>query len=247
MSTNGIRPGFHSLTPYLRVADARKLIAFAKAAFQAEEIEVYEDGGRVVHAEIRIGDSIVELGEPGGQTPLAPVALHLYLPAVDDVYRRAIEAGATSMMAPADMPYGDREGDVKDAWGNHWYIATHLGISHVPENLRTVTISLRVVGVPKLVKFLQAAFDAAVLTDDGRYSQVRIGDSVIEPGEVQGEFGPMPMAIHYYVSDVDAVYARALEAGATSESAPADKPYGERGATVQDPFGNLWYLATSLG
>src|SRR5271156_6801306 len=99
MSTNGIRPGFHSLTPYLLVADARKLIAFAKAAFHAEEVEVYEAEGRVMHAEIRIGDSMVELGEPG-LAKVRAAALHLYLPGVDEVYGRAIEAGAVSMMAP---------------------------------------------------------------------------------------------------------------------------------------------------
>jgi len=65
-------------------------------------------------------------------------------------------------------------------------------------------------------------------------------------GEAYGEYGPMPTGLHFYVPDVDAVYARALQVGAASISAPADQPYGERGSGVKDPAGNSWFLATPL-
>jgi PhnB protein len=127
MNTNGIRPGFQSVTPYLQVAGARKLMEFAKAAFGAEEAACHEDGGRIAHAELRIGNSIVELGEARTEYPAMPVALHYYVADVDAVYAKALEAGATSIMAPADHPYGERGAGVKDPCGNSWYLATWLG------------------------------------------------------------------------------------------------------------------------
>ena len=79
------------------------------------------------------------------------------------------------------------------------------------------------------------------------HAKIRLGDTILEMGEAHGEYEPMPTGLHFYVPDVDAVYARALEAGGTSISAPIDQPYGERGAGVQDPAGNSWFLATPLG
>jgi PhnB protein len=117
MTTDGVRPGLRALTPYLTVTGARPLIEFAKRAFQAEELAVHEDGGRVFHAELQIGDSVVELADTPEGHAGKPAALHLYLPNADEVYRRAIEAGATSLRPPTDMPYGDREGSVQDPFG----------------------------------------------------------------------------------------------------------------------------------
>ena len=79
-----------------------------------------------MHADLKIGDSHVMLGEASDQHPAMPAMMHLYVPNVDAVYQRALAAGGTSAMEPADQFYGDRGGGVKDPSGNHWYIATHI-------------------------------------------------------------------------------------------------------------------------
>jgi PhnB protein len=124
MSTTGIRPGFHSLNPYLQVVEAKKLIDFLKAAFLAEVGECHEEGGHVRHAELRIGDSMVEVSEPHGIYPALTAGIHFYVPDVDAVYARALTAGATSIAAPVDHPYGERGASIQDPCGNYWYLAT---------------------------------------------------------------------------------------------------------------------------
>jgi uncharacterized glyoxalase superfamily protein PhnB len=79
------------------------------------------------------------------------------------------------------------------------------------------------------------------------HAKIRLGDTILEMGEAHGEYEPMPTGLHFYVPDVDAVYARALEAGAASICHPTDQPYGERLGGVRDPAGNSWFLATPLG
>jgi PhnB protein len=123
---NPVPPGYATVTPYLCVADAAKLIEFLKQAFDAQLIfKMDGPGGRIMHAEMTIGDSRIMLGQPApGQETQA--MLHLYMPDVDTVYARAIAAGATSVREPADQFYGDRSGGVRDEFGNQWYIATHV-------------------------------------------------------------------------------------------------------------------------
>jgi PhnB protein len=126
MAVKPIPDGYHSVTPYLLTAEAARLIDFLKQAFAAEEHErVSRPDGAIMHAEVRIGDSVVMMGEP--MPPLAPMpaSLHVYVPDVDAVYQRALRAGATSVMEPADQFYGDRSGGVKDPFGNLWWIGTH--------------------------------------------------------------------------------------------------------------------------
>lgn len=121
------REGFHTVTPYLMVREAARLLDFVKQAFGATELLRTTGSAGGMHAEVRIGDSMVMIGgagAPGGE-PM-PAAIYLYLPDVDAVYRRALAAGATSIGEPEDQPYGDRVAGVKDAFGNIWYIATHL-------------------------------------------------------------------------------------------------------------------------
>ena len=169
--------------------------------------------------------------------------------AVDQVYRAALEAGAESLYAPVDQPYGDREAGVKDVGGNHWYIATRRAGGHIPEGLGTVTAFLHPRGAPALIDFITRAFGAEPVAahrePDGRlaHAVVRLGASAIEMGEAHDQWGPMPTMFYAYVDDVDAWYRRALDAGATSIEAPALQPYGERRAAVRDRFDNQWYLA----
>jgi PhnB protein len=94
-----------------------------------------------VHRELRIGDSMLMVGESARRSvvPVRPRAYHLYVEDVDATYARALAAGATSLGEPADRPYGERSGFVQDAMGNYWYIARSLRGPAVPEGMRTVT------------------------------------------------------------------------------------------------------------
>jgi len=206
-----------------------------------------------MHAEVRIGDSRVMIGGGGAWrgTPM-PTALHLYVSDTDAVYRHALELGATSIHEPMDQNYGERSAGVKDLAGNTWYIATHFGPQYIPEGLRSVNVYLHARGADQVIDFLKQAFAAEEVAryagPDGtiHHAQLRIGDSVIEMGEAHGPYQPMPTMFYLYVDDADAWYKRALEAGATSISEPADQPYGDRNAAVKDPFDNVWYVATPI-
>jgi PhnB protein len=127
MAVKPVPDGFHTVTPYLVVSDAARLIAFLQQAFDGKEtICTTKPDGSIGHAEVRIGDSAVMLGEAGGAWKAMPCAIYLYVPDTDAVYRRALQAGATSIMEPADQFYGDRNAGVKDPCGNLWWIATHI-------------------------------------------------------------------------------------------------------------------------
>lgn len=249
MTASYIRPGLRTVTPYLHVDGAGRFLEFVRQAFGAEEtFRTGRPDGTVMHAEVKLGDSMLEVADAA---PSA-VGLHLYVPDVDDVYRRAVAAGGASLQAPRLQPYGDREAAVRDPFGNNWYIATHQGASYRPEGLHTLTPYLHPRGVGGVIEFVQKAFDAEVAerheSPDGvvQHAKIRIGDSLIEMGEPHGEWGAMPGTLHLYVEDADALYRRALEAGATSLYEPADTGYGDRGSGVVDPFGNQWYIHTYL-
>jgi PhnB protein len=131
-----IPEGFHTITPHLTVRDAHRAIEFYKKAFGAEVLHVAPaPGGKVMHAALRIGDSVLmlndEFPEMGGA--LAPpasggsgVALHVYLENVDAAFERAVSAGATVKMPVMDMFWGDRYGQVMDPFGHKWSLATHV-------------------------------------------------------------------------------------------------------------------------
>jgi PhnB protein len=243
-----IREGFTTVTPYLRVREAG-LLDFLTTVFGAVETSV-NTGGDSVHREVRVGDSMLMIGEGGAEGSLAfsPAAFHVYVPDVDAVFERAIAAGAKSMGAPEDRSYGERAGFVEDAFGNHWYIATHLGPSPVPQGHRTVTPFMHPRGVPSYIDFLMRAFSAV---EEFRHeaqgvvmhARIRIGDGAIEMGDTQGRAEPMKTAFYLYVADCDALYQQAVSAGATPLSPPVDQSYGDRVGSVQDAMGITWYIA----
>jgi uncharacterized glyoxalase superfamily protein PhnB len=250
MTATTTRSGVRTIVPYLAVRPAVELIDFVQRAFGAEELLRTTGAAGGVHAEVRIGDSRLMIGGGGAWSgaPM-PTGLHLYVPDADRVYRTALEAGAESLRAPVDQPYGDREASVKDLAGNHWYIATHQSGGHLPAGLGTVTPYLHPRGAPALIEFMKQAFGAREMAvhrgPEGTviHAKIRVGDSVIEMGEAHDEWQPMPTMLYLYVDDVDACYQRALAAGATWQEAPALQPYGERRAAVRDAFDNHWYLA----
>lgn len=132
------RPGFHTVTPYMIVNDGAGALAFYKKAFGATETYLMADAeGKVRHAEIMIGNSMLMLTEENPEFPewLGPksrggTALHLYLYVedADAIFNQAVSAGATVMLPLEDHSYGDRSGGVVDPFGHIWYIATHLGM-----------------------------------------------------------------------------------------------------------------------
>jgi PhnB protein len=125
--------GYHTATPYLIVKGAAKAIEFYKQAFGATEVERMEmPDGKIAHAEIKIGDSIIMLGDEAPQHGTrgpkslggSPCGLYLYVEDVDQTFNRAITAGATATMAVKDQFYGDRNGSLVDPFGHTWYVAT---------------------------------------------------------------------------------------------------------------------------
>ena len=119
--------GLRTVTPSLHVHGADKFIEFLQNSFGAEEPSIHRaPDGTISYAQIKIGDSIIEMSEAHGPYQPKPVAIHVYVPDADAVYKRAIEAGGTSLGEPKDQPYGERSGGVKDPFGNHWYIATRI-------------------------------------------------------------------------------------------------------------------------
>lgn len=127
MAVKPIPDGYYTITPYLRVRGANELIAFLKNAFHAQETErITAPDGAIIHADMKIGDSLVMLSDVRGEWRPMPGAMYLYVADTDATYQRALQAGATSTMVPADQFYGDRSAGVKDSFGNEWWIATHI-------------------------------------------------------------------------------------------------------------------------
>jgi PhnB protein len=255
-SVNPIPKGYRTVTPYLIAQDGPALLEFAKQAFGAEEMfrDVGSAGG--LHAEVRIGDSMLMMGGgiPGREfrSKANTHAFHLYVPDCDAVYNRALQTGATSIDQPRDQEYGERSGSVKDPAGNFWYIATHKGDSYVPKGLNSVNVYMHPLRAEPVINFLRRAFGARAIakyaSPDGvvHHAEMRVGDSMVEMGEAQGKYPPMPTMFYLYVPDCDAVYQRALQAGASSIAEPVDQPYGDRSGAVKDAFGNTWYIATHI-
>lgn len=135
MSVQPIPDGYHSVTPYLIIKDAAKALEFYAKAFGAEELMRFPGpGGKVMHAEIKIGDSPLMMADEfpdmghlgpstrGGTT----VSLMLYVRDVDAAFDRAVKAGATVVRPVKDQFYGDRSGTLNDPFGHQWTISTHV-------------------------------------------------------------------------------------------------------------------------
>ena len=249
-----IPEGFRSVTPYLIVPGAAGLIEFMKQSFGAEErFRAKRPGGEeIMHAEVRIGGSVVELGDANPEVPPSPIAIWLRVDDVDAAFDRATKAGATPLHQPSDQEYDSRDGSVKDAWGNNWYLFTPKPSNTIFQEVRGVTPYFHPAQSSKLIDFLREAFGAEEIyraqSPDGvvHHAQVRIGDSIIGMGDANGPYQPMQSTLHLYVPNADAVYEQALRAGAETIRAPRDESYGDRTGGVKDPFGNRWWIATHI-
>ena len=135
MATKPIPEGYHTITPYLAVDDASEAIEFYKRAFSAKEQGRMEGpDGKIAHAELEIGDSKVMLSDPFPQASTKPpkelggtsVSIMVYVEDADALYKQAIDAGASSLMEPDTMFWGDRMSSVQDPFGHSWTIMTHV-------------------------------------------------------------------------------------------------------------------------
>jgi PhnB protein len=251
-----IPKGYRTVTPYMVAEDGAGLIDFVKQAFGAEETFRTIGAAGGLHAEARLGDSMLMVGGgiPGREFKATPnsTALHIYVEDADVVYEKALNAGATSVNAPQDHEYGERSGSVKDPAGNFWYIATHKGPSYIPKGLNSVNVYMHPSRAEPVINFIKRAFGAKEISKyaspDGvvHHAEFRVGSSVMEMGEAHGLYKPMKSMFYLYVPDCDAVYQQALAAGGTSLSEPKDQTYGDRSGGVTDPFGNQWYIATHI-
>lgn len=120
--------GHNSVCPYLLVNGARSTIEFLVAAFDAVELSrVSDDEGDILHAEVRIDDSVLMLADAGDGHAAAGAHVHIYVPDVDASYARALRAGASSVQAPVKKQDPDKRGGVRDAGGTTWWIGTRVG------------------------------------------------------------------------------------------------------------------------
>lgn len=127
MSVNPIPEGYRTITPYLIVTDVNRQIEFIQKAFNGDLITQMDGSdGSIIHAEVRIADSRVMMGNSSDEYPPMPAMLYVYVENVDDVYQQALHAGGESLQAPEDQFYGDRTANVKDPLGNIWSISTHI-------------------------------------------------------------------------------------------------------------------------
>ena len=123
--THPIPQGFHTVTPYFLVRDGQRFIRFLEQAFDGELLARHDGtDGHILNAEVRVGDSVLMLGEPPEPHKPTQTMMYLYVPDADALYRRALAAGAKATAPMEDQFYGDRAGAVQDDEGNTWWIAT---------------------------------------------------------------------------------------------------------------------------
>jgi PhnB protein len=121
-----IPEGYHTVTPFLIVNNASMLIEFIKRAFDGEVTSVMKESEKVMHATVKIGDSIIMLSDASEKFAPMPSMLYLYVDDVDAVYEKALKAKGISLREPINEFYGDRSAGIKDAWDNQWWMATHV-------------------------------------------------------------------------------------------------------------------------
>lgn len=119
-------PGFNTVTPYFFVAGAARFLEFLVNGLGGTEILRHVDGERIANAQVSLGTSTVMVSEASSAFPAMPASYYLYVENADEMMERAIRAGVEQIMAVADMPYGDRQGGVKDPFGNLWWISQRL-------------------------------------------------------------------------------------------------------------------------
>jgi uncharacterized glyoxalase superfamily protein PhnB len=304
-AVSAIPEGYHAITPSIVVPDLPGAIAFYERALGATQTEVMAGpDGAPMHGEMHLGDSVVMLSPENEQHGnVAPGTaggtnggLMVYVPDVDAAFAQALEAGATQMMPPADMFWGDRYGQLTDPYGHRWSLATHkydvppdemqrraqawaaamgrgeeppavealepAAASHQPAGWPTVIPAIVVASADEVDFYVQALGAEEVnrmAMPDGKlaHAELRIGDSILmltgENAEMDAHMkapssmgGRAPLSVMIYVDDVDAVHARAIEAGATEQMPPTNMFWGDRFGQVRTSSGNAIGIATHV-
>jgi uncharacterized glyoxalase superfamily protein PhnB len=115
---------YNTVMPYLILEDASGFLSFTKKLFDAKELQkVTDDNGGIVHAEIKIGDSTIMVGNSGGQWKPQPAGLYIHIEDSDEIYKKALEMGSKSVMEPSDQSYGRASG-IADPFGNTWWLTS---------------------------------------------------------------------------------------------------------------------------
>ena len=247
------REGFRTVTPYIYLPEAEELIAFVQHVFSGVETGRSAHEAGAIHSEMRIGDSMLMIGGgPSYKGPRKPMLLRVLVANCDEVYQRALEAGAVSTLGITEN-YGERFGCVRDRFDNQWIISTQIGPAYSEGLEHNLTTFIKVRGAAALIEFMKQAFGAeALMRADGpdgqvRHSIIRMRDSIVAVSDAATEGESLaPPQLYLYVPDVDAWYDRAVRAGAQPSYPPTDHAYGDRGAGVTDQWGNFWYMATPL-
>jgi len=237
----------------MTVEKAPELVEFVKQAFGATEIFRTTGSAGGMHAEVRIGESMLMIGwwsraSRSRQLRFISICRTLTLSTSArcklELRRYLLLPIRSTVNVPAPC---------KTLPAIVWYIATPFETAEWPEELRTVTVYFHPIGASGLIDFLKNAFGAEEVGRPSIRGRLRVSCESSHRrfdcgmGEARDPSQPMPTAIYLYVEDVDAMYDRALKAGGTSMLPPTDQPYGDRNAWVEDPFGNIWYLATTIG
>lgn len=243
------RAGFRTVTPYAIVPDLARTVEFVKNAFGGvvTEQSTASEGG--THTEVRLAGegSMLMMGQATEKWPAMPMVIHLFVDDVDAAYEKALAAGATVLMGdegkPADREWGQRTTYLQDADGNTWFLAKHLGSSEPPE--QPLIQYLHPKNTAALMDFLKMAFEAEELERHNApnggilHAALKIGDSRVEMSDYPED---TPQMVYVYTEDPDAVYRRAMAAGATSIWEPVKQPYGEYVGGFVDPAGNQWFV-----
>ena len=233
---------------------------FYRDVFGAEETLRIPDGDRIGHAELRLGPVTIMLAdeypELGIMSPAAfggtGQVLHLHVDDVDSLAERALGAGATMVREPKDYDHGERQCRIRDPFGHEWLLGHEIGAAKSPAPSPTgkpnIFPGLRYRDPHAAMAWLERAFGferhALFTNDDGdvMHAELRLGPGVVmmgAPPECDEGFN-----VYVYVADVDAHYARALEAGARITRPLADTGYGSREYGARDLDGHYWYFGT---
>ena len=254
--------GTTDLMPYLHPVGAPKMIEFLKQAFGAEEKAVHQSPDGVVHhATIKVGTSVLEMGEAHGQWQPMPMHFMLYVDDVDAWYARATKApGAISMGEPRDQPYGARVGTVKDPFDNVWYISSQLDVrtqnSAKPERSsmaipKLFRVALQVSGLDQAAEFYSKLLDdSGTRIPRGSRHYFDCGPVILALIDVTAGAGekpqPNPDYIYFAVNNLEQVYERAKALNSLAKDRFHDqnageivkRPWGELSFYVEDPWGN---------
>jgi PhnB protein len=208
---------------------------------------------KIVHASLNLGERTLAGADVLPEQYQAPQGFYV-LVAPDDstqaerIFSALAEGGSVRMKLQKTF-WSPAFGVVIDRFGIPWEVSCPQakGVKPVPDGYRAITPYLAVHDVPKLIEFLTRAFDAEVVhlhPPNNTNAELRIRDSMVLLGEKPPDQDPFPAMLYLYVTDVDAAYRQAIEAGGRSIKEPSDEYYGDRNAGIVDPSGNQWWLAT---